>query len=54
MLKFEMLEWSGMQITPWNHNIVELHAAVAQQVIGHLLGYFRQIERSWHTHLAES
>ena len=46
MLKFEMVEESGMQTTPWRCNIVEIFAAVAQQVIGryswvisHKLGY---------------
>ena len=30
MLTFEMLEWSGMQATPWSCYIVELLAVVAQ------------------------
>ena len=34
MLKFEIVEVSGMQTTPWRCNIVEILAAVvAQQVI---------------------
>ena len=37
MLKFEMLEWSGMRTTPWSCNIVELLAAVAEQAVGYLL-----------------
>ena len=32
MLKFEILEQSGMQTTPVSYNIVELIVAVAQQV----------------------
>ena len=32
MLKFEILEQSGMQTTLVSYNIVELIAAVAQQV----------------------
>ena len=32
--EFKLLEYSGMQTTPWSYNIVELLAAVAQQFIG--------------------
>ena len=49
MVKFEMmLEWSVMQTTPWSYDFVQFLAAVAKQIIGTLLlGYFRQIWRSW-------
>ena len=56
MLKFEMVEKSGMQTTPWRYNTVEILAAVVAQKVTYrpqLLGYFRQIRRSWHTRLTE-